>query len=303
MAIYYSLSEYIAGEQGTAVALGFFDGVHLGHRAVVSACASAELPCVALTFSRPPAASLGGKCPPLLTDNRRKAALLREIGADDVIFADFDALKNDSPEVFVRTVLHNRLRAGRVYCGFNYRFGVRGSGDVAALREYCGRYGIEVTVCEPVYLDGEPVSSTAVRRLIAGGEIERANAMLGARYRIEGNIAGGNRIGSRMGFPTVNLPLREELAIPRYGVYASVITIDGKAYRGATNIGVHPTVGENAAPVCETFLLDFQGGNLYGRNAVCELSRFVRGERKFNSVDELTARIREDCRLIGSMEL
>ena len=192
----HDLQTYRAHKEGSAVALGFFDGVHLGHRAVLKACAGSGLHRVVLTFSQPPAKTIGRACPPLLTDNARKAALLGELGADDIIFADFASLRELSPAEFVRSILYERLHAKQVYCGFNYRFGKDGSGDTALLTALCSEYGIGVTVIEPVYLDGEAVSSTRIRACIAAGEVGRAAEMLGGCYTIEGDIGGGNHIGS-----------------------------------------------------------------------------------------------------------
>ena len=298
MAIYNSIDEYTAPGQGTSVALGFFDGVHLGHRAVIGAAADTQLPCTVLTFGQNPLRVLGRDCPPTLTDNSRKAELIAQAGANDIIFADFAQLKDMSPEDFVRKILHEKLNAKRVVCGFNYRFGCRGTGDTETLARLCSDCGIEVIVCEPVFYDGEQVSSSRIRGLIASGDIVRANAMLGCRYSISGDIGGGNQIGSALGFPTVNIPLHEDMAIPRRGVYASTLTVGGKSYLGATNIGVHPTVGETDSPICETFIIDYPGGDLYGSHAVCELCEFLRGERKFASVDELIAQIEQDCERI-----
>ena len=297
----YDLQTYRAHKEGSAVALGFFDGVHLGHRAVLKACAGSGLHRVVLTFSQPPAKTIGRACPPLLTDNARKAALLGELGAEDVIFADFASLRELSPAEFVRSILYERLHAKQVYCGFNYRFGKDGDGDTALLTALCSEYGIGVTVIEPVYLDGEAVSSTRIRACIAAGEVGRAAEMLGGCYTIEGDIGGGNHIGTTMGFPTVNIPIGEGLCVPRYGVYAARITIDGRTFTAATNIGVHPTVEVISRPLCESFLLDFEGGDLYGKHAVCELRQFIRGERKFDSIEELRAQIRHDCSVIAKL--
>ncbi|WP_316607743.1 riboflavin biosynthesis protein RibF [uncultured Ruminococcus sp.] len=301
MTIYDSLQIYRAHKEGSAVALGFFDGVHLGHRAVLKACAGSGLHRVVLTFSQPPAKTIGRACPPLLTDNARKAALLGELGAEDVIFADFASLRELSPAEFVRSILYERLHAKQVYCGFNYRFGKDGDGDTALLTVLCSEYGIGVTVIEPVYLDGEAVSSTRIRACIAAGEVGRAAEMLGGCYTIEGDIGGGNHIGTTMGFPTVNIPIGEGLCVPRYGVYAARITIDGRTFTAATNIGVHPTVEVISRPLCESFLLDFEGGDLYGKHAVCELRQFIRGERKFESIEELQTQIRHDCSVIAKL--
>ncbi len=303
MAIYYSTEEYPADGRGTAVALGFFDGVHRGHRAVLGACAQGkgEMRCAALTFRESPAKTLGRECPPMLTDNVRKAALMGTLGVEDVIFADFSKMKDVSAARFVGDILSEQLNAKKVYCGFNYRFGRSGEGDTAALKRLCEERGIEVNVSEPVYVGGEQVSSTRVRGLLLNGEIEKANELLGYRYAVAGGIDSGNHIGTEMGFPTVNIPIAEGMAAPRFGVYASCIRIDGAAYRGATNIGVHPTVGENERPLCETFILDYHGESLYGKNAVCELVRFVRAEKRFGSLAELTAQVKKDCGVIAGM--
>ena len=300
MKVYHSLKEYQPQEKGVCVALGFFDGVHTGHRAVIASCAKngGNLPCVVLTFRESPAKALGKPAPPLLSGNRRKARLLEEAGADEVIFADFAAIKDLSPAAFVRKILCETLNAKRVYCGFNYRFGHLGAGDTAALRELCAAQGIDVCVTAPVYCGGEQVSSSLIRERIRTGEIVRANAMLGYRYAAEGAVGSGNRIGSKLGFPTVNLPTEKGVVIPRHGVYASQIAIDGVRYRGATNIGVHPTVGVSEEPLCETFLLDFDGGELYGKHAVCELIAFIRPEKHFDSLDALVAQIQADCEAI-----
>ena len=297
MKIYDNLEEYQPQETGAYVALGFFDGVHLGHRAVIEGCVadSGGHESVVLTFRESPAKALGRTAPPLLSDNARKAELMEELGVDALIFADFHALKDMPPAVFVQKVLAEKLNAERVYCGFNYRFGRNGAGDIAALEKLCDEKGITVCVRQPVVLDGEQVSSSRIRELIAIGAIDRANRLLGSRWAIEGRIESGNHIGTGMGFPTVNLPIPDGTAVPLFGVYASDIVIDGARYRGATNIGVHPTVGENDKPLCETFLLDFGEGDLYDKRVRCELKAFIRPERRFNSVEELTEQIRLDC--------
>ena len=303
MKIYDSLEEYQPNTTGVCVALGFFDGVHLGHRAVIGGCVedSGDRKCTVLTFRESPAAALGRPQPPLLTDNRRKARLIEQLGADELIFADFSAVRELRPEEFVQQILRGKLNAKRVTCGFNYRFGRSGAGDTAALQALCAAEGITVCVKEPVFCGGEQVSSTLIRNRIMSGEIARANVMLGDRYAVEGDIGSGNHIGSVMGFPTVNLPVDSAMVIPRFGVYASELLIDGVRYRGATNIGVHPTVGANEKPVCETFLLDYDGGDLYGKRAVCELIAFIRPERRFASARELTAQIEKDCEIIRGL--
>ncbi len=309
MAIYHGINEYPVPKDGTTVALGFFDGVHLGHRAVLRTCmAFGGKSSVALTFSDNPLKALTGQCPPYITDNEKKARRITDLGINDVIFEDFNNLRELSPEEFFRDILHKRLRAKRVCCGENYRFGKNGAGDSKMLKSLCDRYGIETDIIHLGKIELESnescvISSTRIRELISNGDIRSANAMLGYNFSISGRIDSGNHIGTSMGFPTVNIPIPEGMVIPRYGVYASNIIIDGKSYRGATNIGVHPTVGENPAPICETFILGFEGGSLYGKKAECELLGFVRGERRFGSIEKLNAQIRKDCAAIEKMSI
>lgn len=304
MKVYNSLEEYNPNKDGVCVALGFFDGVHRGHRAVIGGCAAdkGNRKCVVLSFRESPAKVLGRSTPPLLSTNERKAELMAQIGADEVIFADFNAVKELRPEDFVTAILCERLNAKKVYCGFNYHFGRKGAGDSETLIKLCEKQGIGVTVKEPVFCDGEQVSSSLIRERIAAGEIEKANHLLGYRYAVAGRIDSGNHLGTAMGFPTVNIPIGNDLTVPRYGVYASELVIDGVRYKGATNIGVHPTVGTLDMPLCETFLLDFDGGELYGKKAVCELKAFIRGEMCFDSSEELTAQIKKDCEVINRID-
>ena len=296
MKIFYSIEEYAAKGYRSRVALGYFDGVHAGHRAVVEACRCHNTgeKAVVLTFRESPAAALGFAAPPALTDNARKAELLEQAGADAVIFADFGALRELSPADFVRRVLVEQLRAAAVSCGYNYRFGSKGAGDTALLTELCAAEGIAIHVAEPVFRDGEAVSSTRIRELLSSGELRRANRMLGYAYAIGGDVGSGNRIGTTLGFPTLNIPIGEGLCVPRYGVYAARVTVDGASYRGATNIGVHPTVEIIERPLCETFLIDYAGGDLYGAHAVCELLDFIRPERRFDSPAALREQVMRD---------
>ena len=300
MKIYNSIDGYAALGLRSRVALGYFDGVHLGHRAVISACAGGgEAVPVVLTFSESPAKALGRPAPPELTDNEAKAELMESAGAEAVIFADFLSVKDISAGDFVTAVLKDKLKAELVTCGYNYRFGKNGSGDTAELARLCAGAGIECRTVAPVTAGGETVSSTAIRELLARGEVEKANEMLGYGYRIRGEIRGGNHIGTALGFPTVNVELRDGLCVPRYGVYATRITVDGRTYRGATNIGVHPTVGETPRPLCETFIIGYTGGDIYGEKAEAELVRFVRPEMRFASAEELRAQIERDLREVG----
>jgi riboflavin kinase/FMN adenylyltransferase len=304
MNIYRSIDEY-QNPHGTVVALGYFDGVHEGHRAVIRACIDSrgDRRAVVLTFFESPAPALGRPVPPVLTNNTMKSELFAREGIDDVIFADFSALRELSAADFVTHILREKLSAQRVVCGYNYRFGKGGEGDTIALQKLCAAAGIAVTVIEPFYHEGEAVSSTRIRELMAEGRIDRANAMLGRRYSIAGMITGGNHIGSSLGYPTVNIPIADGAAVPRHGVYASVVTVDGVRIPGATNIGVHPTVGSNDTTLCETFLLDYSGGDLYTKAASCELIAFIRPEKHFDSIEALQAQIAADVARVKTLAL
>lgn len=300
MKIYNSIGEFAKTGYASHVALGFFDGVHLGHRAVLRDCAANKesCPAVALTFSDSPARLLGKEDVRLLTDNARKAELMEAQGIDAVIFADFLKIKDMEPEDFITLVLLGQLRAKRVSCGYNYRFGKSGRGDTRMLREIGGRLGMEVSVAQPIFCGARSVSSSAVRELLRNGDIADANRMLGYAYAIRGRIGSGNGIGSTMGYPTVNIPIAKGMAAPRFGVYASRVEIDGITYHGATNIGVHPTVGENDGPLCETFLLDRVCGELYGKDAVCVPEAFIRPEKRFADIEELRSQVGRDIEMI-----
>ena len=300
MKIHYDIDGFTAPQGGSSVALGYFDGVHMGHRAVIESCVSQAGCPVVLTFAQSPAAALGRDVPPALTDNARKAELIGDIGVSDLIFADFAGIRDMSAEAFVKDILRGRLRAKTVCCGYNYRFGRSGSGDTALLAELCAREGIGVNVVEPVYVDGAAVSSTAIREMLGSGDVSSANRLLGYRYSVRGAVGSGNHLGRAMGFPTVNLPIAEGLCVPAFGVYASYVTAGGREYIGATNIGVHPTVGAAQTPLCESFILDYEGGGLYGDEIVCELERFIRPEKRFGSAEELSEQVKKDIAEIRS---
>lgn len=301
MKVFYSLDEFAKTGYRTSAALGFFDGVHLGHRRVIENAAQNKggLCSVVLTFSEPPAKILTGGSLPLLTRREEKQRIFESLNVDAVIFADFSMLKDMSAKDFVRVVLKEKLGAEQVFCGFNYHFGSKGAGDTDALVSLCDQYGIKAQVSEPVYYDGEVVSSTRIRRCLSEGRMDEVTAMLCRPYALFGTVLAGNHIGSDLGFPTLNFPIDPSCAAPRYGVYASQILIGEKVYAGATNIGVHPTVKETASPLCETFLLDFEGGDLYEESVMCRLIGFIRPEKKFSSLEALQKQIKNDVKNIS----
>ena len=191
------------------------------------------------------------------------------------------------PESFFNGILRNFMHAGAIFCGDDFHFGKGASGDTALLQRYCKDAGIRFEVVPPLLDDGAPVSSTRIRAALREGDIPLANRLLGYPYMTDGEVVHGRHLGRKLGFPTINQLFSPEDLIPRFGVYATIAEIDGKRYVGATDIGVKPTVGEGYAPAAETYLLDFDG-DLYGKNITLSYYAFLRGERKFSSLAELT---------------
>ena len=273
----------------SAVALGFFDGVHLGHRAVIeraAECKKAGLCPIVFTFSTSPKGVISGEEPGMLQTARQKRDMIESLGAEKLILADFNRIRELSADEFVGEILVKRLNAKQVFCGFNYHFGKGGRGTGDDLIRLCRNFGVQARVIEPVLADGQLVSSTLIRSLIKQGRIKEANRLLGYDFGIKTPVIHGNHIGKGLGFPTINQQAEAGVILPRFGVYASVVTIGGVCTYGVTNVGVKPTIGEYA-PLYETWMPEYAGGDLYGKTAHIRLKEFIRPEQKFNSLDEL----------------
>ena len=279
------------------MALGFFDGVHRGHRRVLSLCAAQKaqgLMPVCLTFSESPRAVMNGGDFFYLMTRRDKVKVLEKIGMEQVIFADFRTIMHLSPEAFFHEILVKKLRAKALFCGFNYHFGKNAEGDSALLQRLCDESGIALTVVPPEKNEGEVVCSTFIRGLIADGEVERANELLGARFGFSAEITHGRRLGRELGTPTLNMPLEIDLVVPKFGVYASLVTLEsGERFGGVTNVGVKPTVG-GTVPLWETWMPDYHGGEIYGQTADVRLLKFLRPEQTFDSLADLRDAILHD---------
>lgn len=277
-----------------ALALGSFDGLHLGHRAVISAVTDNPYtltPAVA-SFSPHPREVLFGSAPAKIISDEDKAQELCRMGVEAQICFDFRAVKNMTPDEFLN-LLCKRLNIGMLSCGYNFRFGKNGEGDTKILADYCEGHNIHFCVADKVELDNVPVCSTAIRRYITSGDIERANRMLGRAIKYQTTVSNGDRRGRTIGFPTVNQPLPNGVAEPKYGVYVSTVEIDGRQYPGITNFGIRPTY-KIPVPQFETFILDYTG-DLYYKKLPLRLYRFIRPEMKFSSLEELKAAIARDC--------
>lgn len=286
-----------------AIALGFFDGVHCGHRALMDMAVRRAKENGAIssvfTFDVHPDTVITGNPVPLITSNADRGAEIRRFGGvDEVIFARFDdKLRNMDWRDFIHELLIKQFNACWIITGENNSFGYRGLGRPAGLMEECRKAGIGCDIIPSVRLDDIVVSSTYIRQQIAAGNMERAQQFLGHPYTIAGAVLHGRRIGRTIGIPTVNLALPEEMQAPPFGVYASKVVVDDKSYVAATNIGRRPTFHDGDIPTVEPHLLDFDG-DLYGRFIRVELYHYVRPEREFRDPNELKQAIQGDIEYI-----
>jgi riboflavin kinase/FMN adenylyltransferase len=262
--------------------VGEFDGVHLGHRAVIEGSDTV------LTFEPHPLAVVRPEAAPkLLNSLEVKAELIEQLGVQELVVIPFDqGFAHQSPHEFIDHVLVERLGATRVSVGENFRFGHRAAGDPELLGAD-GRF--ETRVVPLVEVDGEVVSSSRIRALIAGGEVATAARLLGSPFRMRGEVVGGDRRGRTLGFPTANLVPDERLVCPGHGVYAA----RAGDHAAAVNVGVRPTFGTGRAVLVEAYLLDFDA-DLYGQVLTVEFMLRLRGERRFESVDALVEQMRRD---------
>lgn len=273
----------------TAVALGTFDGLHNAHREVLNLPDGYKK--VAVTFKKPPKMVILGQ-DELLLSEQDKAQYLKEYGIDEIISLDFNEVRNDSPESFLN-YLKNEIGADYITCGFNYRFGKSGAGDTEMLADFCQKNGIVLRVANPYLLpDDTPLSSSYIRSLIKNGDCDKANEFLYKPFSFTAHVQKGDQRGRTIGFPTVNQRYPDYLVKPRFGVYKTKVLVDGKEYYGITDIGVRPTY-EIDYVISETFIKSFSG-DLYGKEITIIPIKFLRDEKKFNSLDELKAQIKKD---------
>lgn len=280
----------------TAVALGNFDGMHVGHMAVLEAAKSFEkdgLVPVAVLFDEHSVKAITGVAPPMLMTVGERNDFIINSGMKIETLV-FNEIKDLSPEDFVEKNLVEKLGAGAVCCGYNYRFGKNAIGTAATMREICDRLGVSCRIAGEVDVAGCAVSSTKIRALIENGEMEKANDMLGHKFGFSSPVIDGDKRGRTLGFPTINQELPPELVLPKFGVYQADVTVGGRKYKGVTNIGRRPTVGTEKV-LSETYIIDFHK-NIYGENVDIRPVRFIRPERKFSSFDELAEQIKNDAK-------
>ncbi|MCL6582787.1 MAG: bifunctional riboflavin kinase/FAD synthetase [bacterium] len=285
--------------RNVVLTMGNFDGLHLGHQKilqiVVDRAREIGVLGMVFTFEPHPLKILApDRCPPLLTTFQEKMKLLQKLNLDIVLFARFtEEFASQHPEEFIQRILWDKLRVKEVYVGYNHTFGRGGKGTVAMLEEFSRQYPFRVQVVEEVVIQGENVSSTAIRNYLRQGNLEKANLLLGRPYTLTGKVIPGCGRGRKIGFPTANIAPGIKL-IPKSGVYLARVHIRGKTYNGLANIGPKPTF-QDSSPGVEVYIFDLQA-DLYHQYLEIELIKRLRDEISFPSVGCLVHQIEQDVK-------
>lgn len=282
----------------TACALGFFDGVHIGHQNLVSILKQTankhNLKSMIFTFERHPTSILNNmNGPKLITDNAAKEDIFRKLGVDILNFSKVDnEFLCTEPEDFLHDVLIKRFNVKAIITGFNFKFGFKGRGNSNLLQEFGSNAGVLTKIVDPVCIDGALVSSTAIRDFINKGKISMANKFLGRCFSISGSVIHGKRRGHKLGYPTANITTNNEIIIPKNGVYVTKVFVEGIQKIGITNVGYNPTFGSNPMSI-ETHIIDFQN-DIYDKNITVEFHDIIRDEISFDSLNMLSKQINDD---------
>lgn len=286
-------------QKTVSVALGTFDGLHKAHMAVLQTALSQNThKKICITFPHPPKMT-GGKMQLIITPEDKQKMLL-SMGFDEVITLNFSKVKNLSPTEFL-DFLVKTYGTTHISVGYNYRFGAGALGDAKFLQEYCQKNGIHAIITDSIKCDGEVVSSTAIRQFLKNGDILKANKFLGRNFSFTSPVISGDKRGRTIGVPTINQALPDGLVEALHGVYFSLVKFDGKTYKAVTNIGYRPTF-KLETPISETHIIGFEG-DLYNKNVSVELIKFIREERKFETLQELQKAVQKDILLVKSLEV
>lgn len=282
-------------EQKRVIALGFFDGVHRGHQAIlkkaVALAREKGMQTAAVTFETHPRAYVRGRAPDMINTFQRRCALLQQAGAQLVMALPFDQkMAETSPAAFAQ-LLRDQYRAAVVVCGDNFRFGRNAAGKPADLEAF----GLETHVVPPVLYGGRVVSSTYIRESVRDGKVGLARRLLGRPFSLEGPIVGGFQVGRTLGYPTINIRVDDGLLMPHRGVYVTRVTVDGQSFQAVTNVGTRPTFTDADIVSVESHLLNFTG-DIYGHEATVEFLKYLRPERGFTDGEALREQISKDIR-------
>lgn len=285
-------------EVDTSLTIGNFDGIHIGHSMIIKKtveCAKENnLKSLVITFSPHPTKFFGYELK-LLMKVEKKNRILSDMGVDYHLILDFNKeLMSMDPEVFIRELLAKKFRGRFIVVGYDYRFGSRRKGDFELLKLFANKYSYTAYKFDKVILEGITVSSSNIRKLLLEGNISLASRMLGRYYSIEGVVGKGDGIGKLLSFPTANIAI-DECLVPKFGVYATIVDVDGVLLHSVTNVGIRPTIpGRNELRV-ETYIFDYDG-NIYGKKVELMFVEYLREEMKFSDFDMLKKAIENDCR-------
>jgi len=295
---------------GSSVALGVFDGVHLGHieiiKKAINYAKEKKLSSVVVTFSNHPHTEITGQAPLLLTTFEDRLNLFEELGIDSVLALEFNSkLRHMSAKDYFANILIDSANSRFISIGYDHKFGFNQEGNPEKLKEWCKKTGIIVHINPPVNVNDEPISSTRIRKDITAGQVKVANSLLGRFYSISGKVTQGLKRGKELGFPTANLMVPSEIIVPAIGVYAGFVTLEGEVSKPRVqaklpcviNIGHCPTFKEETSEIkVEAHILDFPYKELYNTNIKLEFVDRLRNEEKFNSKEELIEQIKKDCK-------
>ncbi len=289
-----NLNENATMEKGCVIAVGGFDGVHLGHVSLISSLMDEakrlSLPAAVFTFHPEDSPKTDAK---LLAQPQKKLELLKELGVSVVFSASFSDLKAVTAKDFALKFLFEGCGAKSIVCGYDFRFGANRDGNVELIKDLLSPMGVSV-VTPPAFLQNKnPVSATAIRCLISDGNVKEANKLLGHSFSFSATVIHGAKLGRKMGFNTINQLYPSFLVVPKFGVYAVECLLDGKKYNGVANFGIKPTIGGFDAPICETHILDYNG-DCYGCEVETAFVEFIRPEMRFPSVEALSLQIQRD---------
>lgn len=280
-----------------SLALGYFDGVHLGHKAVIKSAVEYArkhgTKSAVITFKDHPCCYFYGVCPKyiLLREERRKQ--IEKIGIDYLYELDFSKISTLSAQDYLENILIKNFSPISISTGFNHYFGAQKSGSTEFLTQMSNKYNYIYFKIDEKKLNGETISSTAIRNLLADGNIAKANLMLGYNFSIEGTVIKGQQLGRQIGFRTANITYPPELITVPFGAYSVKVILQGQVYNGVTNIGIRPTVSTSNQCSVETHIIDFNK-DIYGEKIRVEFTNMLRPEKKFNSLDELKKQIKYD---------
>ncbi|MDD2585207.1 MAG: bifunctional riboflavin kinase/FAD synthetase [Syntrophomonadaceae bacterium] len=300
MEIVKEINNFKPSNRPLYLALGNFDGVHKGHKKIITELVEKAKKngaiAAALIFDPHPAKVLNpDKAPKLLVNSERKAELLKELGLDILIYHTFNKdISKCSPEDFVKKILLDNLKVKEVFVGFNYSFGYKGAGNPALLEELGDKFNYKVNIIPPVKVNGEIASSSLVRQALDAGEVEKAFSMLGYYPMLEGIVIEGEHRGATIGFPTANLGVNPDFNIPAKGVYAAKAQLEDEFFNCVVNIGTKPTFHKDYPISIESHFLNFNR-DIYSKSVKLYFIQKLRNQKRFESIEELTDQIKLDC--------